>query len=315
MDKKFINKNNLKNAVERFQQIAEYKTPRQSLKKLYEYSFVGQQMLEDDQDGELQQPNGGGGQDMQNPSPDAQNQGGDMGGQPMGQMPPGGSQMPPDGMNQDAGMGGDMNGGADMGGMPPMDGGGMPNPMDGANGEMPQDAGMGDAPDMGDGADMGGMPMDDEADIETEEMEPDDEVIDVDELTQSQEATEYKIDGVDDRLSKIFAVVQKFSDQLDKQERSIMNLKQEFEKRNPTPEEKLNIRSQASYPYSELPKDYWDKKAKDNPYYNVMYDNDVSPSEEQDKFEISKDDISGLNLKDISDTLDIDQKLSDYIGF
>ena len=313
MDKKFINEHNLKNAVERFQQIAEYKTPRQSLKKLYEYSFLANnQMVEDDSDGELQQPNGGG-QDMQNPSPDAQNQGGGMDGQQMGQMPPEGAQMPQDGMNQGADMGGDMNGGADMGGMPPMDGG-MANPMDGANGEMPQD-GMGDDMNGGDMGDMGGMPMDDEAGIETEEMEPDDEVIDVDELTQSQEATEYKIDGVDDRLSKIFAVVQKFSDQLEQQEQNIMNLKQEFEKRNPTPEEKLNIRSQASYPYSELPKDYWDKKAKENPYYNVMYDNEVSPSEEQDKFEISKDDISGLNMKDISDTLDIDQKLSDYIGF
>lgn len=314
MDKKFINENNLKSAVERFRAISEYKSPRQSLKNLYEYTFLNRpSMLEDDgDDGELQQPNGGGQQMQQNGSPDAQNQGGGMDGQQMGQMPPEGSQMPPDGMNQDGGMGGDMNGGADMGGMPPMDGG-MDMPMDGANGEMPQD-GMGGDMNGDMGGDMG-MPMDDEEGIETQEMEPDDEVIDVDELTQSQEATEYKIDGVDDRLSKIFAVVQKFSDQLEKQEQNIMNLKQEFEKRNPTPEEKLNIRSQASYPYSELPKDYWDKKAKENPYYNVMYDNDVSPSEEQDEFEIRKDDISGLNMKDISDTLDIDQNLKDYIGF
>ena len=46
-----------------------------------------------------------------------------------------------------------------------------------------------------------------------------------------------------------------------------------------------------------------------------MFDNEVSPSDEQDKFEIKKGDISGLNMKNISDTLNIDQKLSDYIGF
>ena len=31
--------------------------------------------------------------------------------------------------------------------------------------------------------------------------------------------------------------------------------------------------------------------------------------------EIKKGDISGLDMKNISDTLNIDQKLSDYIGF
>ena len=94
-----------------------------------------------------------------------------------------------------------------------------------------------------------------------------------------------------------------------------IDLKTEFEKRNPTPEEKLNIRSQATYPYCETPKGYWAEKAKENPNYNVMYDNDVSTADEQDKFEIKKSDISGLNMRDISDSLDIDQNLKDYIGF
>ena len=62
-------------------------------------------------------------------------------------------------------------------------------------------------------------------------------------------------------------------------------------------------------------KDYWDKKTQENPHYNVMYDNEVSPSEEQKKFEITKNDISGLNMKSISDTLDIDQSLNKYLGF
>jgi hypothetical protein len=140
-------------------------------------------------------------------------------------------------------------------------------------------------------------------------------VIDVDDLTQSQEATEYKIDGVDDRLSKIFAVVKDFSDKLDKQEQSIMNLKDEFEKRNPTQTEKFNIRSQAGGPFNQSVSDYWDNFSQSNPNYEIMRDNDVSPSDEQEQFNITKNDISGLNMKNISDTLDINQDLKDYIGF
>lgn len=296
MDKNFIKNNQLDEAVERFRQIAEYKSPKQSLHKLYErkhrldeYTFITAPQVNEDgeeNDGELQNPenmNGGGQMNNQqggNIAPDASNQMGDMNGQNNGQMPTDGSQMPQNDVQQ----GNDMNGNMQM---------------NGTEGDMP---------------DFSEPEVEDDG-IETQEMESGDEVIDVDDLTQSQEATEYKIDGVDDRLSKIYAVVRKFSDQLEKNEESIMALKDEFEKRNPTEEEKLNIRSQSSYPYSETPKDYWNKKTQENPHYNVMYNNEVSPSEEQKKFEITKDDISGLNMKSISDTLDIDQSLNKYLGF
>ena len=292
MDKNFIKNTQLDEAVKRFQQIAEYKSPKQSLHKLYEkkyklneYTFITAPQVNEDgeeSDGELQKPDDmNGGEQMNNQqggnmAPDASNQMDDMNGQNDGEMSPDGSQMPQNDIQQ----GNDMNGAV---------------PMDGAE-------------------DLNEPEVEDDG-IETQEMESGDEVIDVDELTQSQEATEYKIDGVDDRLSKIYAVVQKFSDQLERNEESIMALKDEFEKRNPTEEEKLNLRSQSSYPYSETPKDYWDKKTQENPHYNVMYNNEVSPSEEQKKFEITKNDISGLNMKSISDTLDIDQSLNKYLGF
>ena len=292
MDKNFIKTNQLDEAVERFQQIAEYKSPKQSLHKLYEkkyklneYTFITAPQVNEDgeeSDGELQKPDDmNGGEQMNNQqggnmAPDASNQMDDMNGQNDGEMSPDSSQMPQNDIQQ----GNDMNGAV---------------PMDGAE-------------------DLNEPEVEDDG-IETQEMESGDEVIDVDELTQSQEATEYKLDGVDDRLSKIYAVVQKFSDQLERNEESIMALKDEFEKRNPTEEEKLNLRSQSSYPYSETPKDYWDKKTQENPHYNVMYNNEVSPSEEQKKFEITKNDISGLNMKSISDTLDIDQSLNKYLGF
>lgn len=309
MDKEFINENKFSADVERFKQIAEYKSPKQSKKNLYEYTFFGSPLVneegEDENNPQQGQPQGGGGMDMQGgsqPPMDGQQQ--QMGQDMNGGMPPMGGNMP-----QDNGMQppmGDMSQQPQMGGMqPPMDG--QQAPMGGDMQEPPMDDGQ--QPQMGD------MPPADDTgeDIETQEM--DDEVIDVDDLTKSQEATEYKIDGVDDRLSKIYAVVQKFSDQLEKNEKSIMALKDEFEKRNPTEQEKLNIRSQSSYPYSEMPKDYWEKKAMENPHYSIMSDNDVSPSNEQEEFEIKKGDIDGLNMKDISDTLDINQNLKNYLNF
>ena len=46
-----------------------------------------------------------------------------------------------------------------------------------------------------------------------------------------------------------------------------------------------------------------------------MYDNEVAPSEEEKKFEIKKSDIDGLNMKEIADSLDVDQNLNDYLKF
>lgn len=289
MDKEFIEKNHLSEAVKRFNDIAEYKSPKQSLKNLYEYTFItapqinedgeeentpdNQQQPTDAQAGMQQQPmDNGQGMDMQQPQADNT-------------------------MGGDTNMDSNANGGVDMG----TD---MSGAMDNQNNMGEEDPNMEDFDE-----------PQTEDDVETEEMEADDEVIDVDELTQSQEATEYKIDGVDDRLAKIYALAQKFADQLEKNEESINALKTEFEKRNPTEEERLNIRSQSSYPYSETPKGYWAEKMKENPHYNVMYDNEVAPSEEEKKFEIKKSDIDGLNMKEIADSLDIDQNLNDYLKF
>lgn len=141
-----------------------------------------------------------------------------------------------------------------------------------------------------------------------------DTVIDVDDLTQSQEATEIKIDGVDDRLTKVLTLMNKFTDALDVSNKKIDDLRQEFEKRNPSEEEKLNLRSQASYPYSETPKGYWDEKMANDPRYNVIYDNDVSTADELKKFDITQDDIDNINVKDVSDSFDMDDlKLEDFL--
>jgi hypothetical protein len=278
-----VKKYNLEEAVKRMHQINEY-------------TFYDSAIAEEEQD-----PNGG-------PNGDMSQQG--MG----GQTPPmdGGQGGDPNGMAPMPQ--GDPNGGMaqqDMGGqMPPMDGGqSEPNAM---GGEAPVDV-----PNAMEGEEM--PPMGDDGNIEDVEMDteqPGDEVIDVDELTQSQETTEFKIDNVDDKLNKVLKVISKFNDAIAANDQKIEDLKQEFAKRNPTAEETLNLRSLASYPFSERPDKYWENQQKEHPNYKVISDNDVSTADEQKEFEIRGSDIDNFNEREIMKSLGESHiKLSDFLQF
>lgn len=279
-DRKLIEEYKLSEAVKRFQQINEY-------------TFISSPPLTEDGEEDNQNADANGQQQPQ------QGQGGDANMQQP--MPNDGQQAPPtDDANAQDGGGqpqGDMSQqpqqGADQQQMP-MDNQQQP-PMD-AGAEMPQEQ----------------VPMEDDM----SQMQPDDEVIDVDDLTDAQEATDEKVDGVNTKLLRLFKVVSKYTDAIDRQNKEIEDLKAEFEKRNPTEEERLNLRSQAGYPYSEQPKDYWQKKTAENPNYNVIYDNDVPTDKEQEKFEIKRKDLDGMNYKEIADSFDkYPQELTDYINF
>lgn len=167
--------------------------------------------------------------------------------------------------------------------------------------EVPEDGNETDIPQQNDGS------------IETTPMQDGDEVIDVDDLTNSQQETEYKIDGVDDRLIKIAKVIDKLIPAIEANNSKIEDLKAEFEKRNPTEEEKINLRSQSSFPYSVKPKDYWDNKSQDG-NYNVIYDNGVDPNKEDNEYVLKQKDIDNAASDDRSTykTFDIPKQLTDY---
>lgn len=297
MDKIFVDKYNLAEDVKRFKELNEYKSPRQSLK---EFTLVTRPVM--NEEGENQQdqnmdnnvPNQGPQQD-QNVNNNTPNQNPQQAGGQMDTSQPSNNNMEQPPMNNDFQQPQD-----DMQQMPTDNGG-----MQGGEDMAPSD--MDIAPE--------GDFEDNDTEIETTEMEPDDEVIDVDDLTQSQQATEYKIDGVDDRIAKLYDVVQKFAGIVNDTNSKIDTLRDEFEKRNPTNAEKINIRSQAGTPFTQSPKAYWDNEVKSNPHYDTMFDNDVDPNKEQEEFEIRKGDVDNFNLKSISDTLNYNPKLEDYISF
>lgn len=209
-----------------------------------------------------------------------------------------------------------------QGQMPPQ----QEQPMD--NQQMPQDGGMeqgGDMGQMGDtqpdptiGADVDNQSMPDENGMMEPEMDGEmesDEVIDVDDLTQSQETTEYKLDGVDDKLNQLINIVGKFAQAIDDNEEKMEELKRELEERNPSQQERLNIRSMSGSPYTVSPQDYWSSQNARNPQYNVIADNDVAPNDEEELYTITDDDIKNFNKSEIEKSInDIPKNLKDYFS-
>lgn len=142
----------------------------------------------------------------------------------------------------------------------------------------------------------------------------DEDVIDVDDLTNAQEKMNSKVNTVgqdlgqiSDKIKELMSSLKKMEDMITKNNNEINRFKEEFILRNPTQVEKLNLRSLDSYPFNTQVKNYWDNKNKDlrRNYYGYA-DNDEPTSEE---YEITNGDINNYNDKEIEDSFNIDDDL------
>ena len=234
------------------------------------------------------------GEDMQDPNA--------MGGDPNamgGMLADGGMPQDPNAMG-----GADPMGGGDpnaMGGQDPMAGGADPNAM----GEDPMASGADqNAQDpMADsmGGDMGADPMEDPM---GEEPEDDGDTIDIDGLTKAEDKLNVKqnhigrdLSKVDNRISTLIDTINNLLTKVDSNNSEIESLKAEFEKRNPTQTEKLNLRSLDSYPFNVKPNEYWADKAKQGGY-EAYADNDEPTTKE---YVITNDDVDNPS-DDIANT-------------
>ena len=199
----------------------------------------------------------------------------------------------------DPSMGMDDSQGQMGGGMMPQDGG---DAMQGA----PQD-GMGDPmQDQGVGS---SLPPSQEEPMDTDSMGDDGEkddgdTIDINGLTKAQDKLNIKqnhvgrdLSKVDTKIKDLIDTIQSLRDKLDANNSEIESLKSEFEKRNPTQTEKLNLRSLDSYPFNVKPSDYWAEKAKQGGY-EAYGDNDEPTSKE---YVITNDDVDNPS-SDVADT-------------
>lgn len=138
---------------------------------------------------------------------------------------------------------------------------------------------------------------------ETDQPGPNDNVIDIDDLTAAQDEINAKVEGLDGKFTQLMGTIDKFLKTIEANDGKIAALKQEIEKRNPTPVEKLDLRSvNDSFPYNVKPTDYWaEKEATSN--YRVGGDDKETP----EQYELHQSDIDNTtDWKAVSDSLDDD---------
>ena len=283
---KYLKENNLLSAHEHFMKLSESYVP----------NFPEEEVDEADDQG-AQDPNAMGSDPSQDPSA----MGGDpsaMGGDPsaMGGDP---SAMGND-MAQDPSMGAD-----------PSAMGGDPSAM---GNDMAQDPSMGADPSaMGGDPSMGNDMTQDPSAMgvdpsamggDESEGQDDGDTIDIDGLTRAQDKLNVKqnhvgmdLSKVDTKIKTLIDTIQNLQDKLDANNSEIESLKSEFEKRNPTQTEKLNLRSLDSYPFNVKPNEYWEKKARQGGY-DTYSDNDEPTSKE---YVITNNDVDNPT-RDVADT-------------
>ena len=211
-------------------------------------------------------------------------------------------------------MAGGAEGGAEGGVSDPMAGGAEGGAEGGVSDPM---AGMEDQLEGGMDAEMGGDPM--AAGGADPMAGGDEEVIDVDDLTDAQEKTYDKMGDLSKKFDKLLNVIDKFEEVIAMNDEKIntleANIKAELEKRNPTAIEKLNLRSQNdSQPFNVSPTDFWKEKEATS---NYRIGDDMEDNAPQ--YKIMQGDIDEVgDWRSISQSLDsgdFKQTLNQILNF
>ena len=209
---------------------------------------------------------------------------------------------------EDDPMAGGAEGGAPAGpdaGMDPMAGG--------AEGGAPA------GPDAGMDPMAGGAPAGPDAGMDPMAAGGDEEVIDVDDLTDAQEKTYDKMGDLSKKFDKLLNVIDKFEEVIAMNDEKIdtleANIKAELEKRNPTAIEKLNLRSQNdSQPFNVSPTDFWKEKEATS---NYRIGDDMEDDAPQ--YKIMQGDIDEIgdwrSISQSLDTGDFKQTLNQILNF
>lgn len=191
-----------------------------------------------------------------------------------------------------------MDGGQDMGGgeQSPM---GDPNAMGGDPSQGQMDSTQTPEGFNPQGGDMQ-EPMEGEGVPNADTMQPDDEVVDITDLTDAQEDMSDDIKSVTSKFDKLLKNIGKLEAMLQSNDEKINSLATEFEKRNPTNVEKLGNQVTKSWPYGIRPEDYWaDKTANSN--YSTEEDNNGKGNK---VYSITNADVNDNNWNAIAKTFD-----------
>ena len=146
-----------------------------------------------------------------------------------------------------------------------------------------------------------------EVDIDVEPADDGTIELDVTELVKGSEEAKQSADQANEKIDSLLSMVSKLENQLKSMEQissKIDSLETELEKRAPTPEEKIEMRSLDSYPYSVKLTDFWSSQ---EGQYDIMDKEDEEPKEyvlTQDEIDA---DYSSADVKSSFDEEDMDE--------
>ena len=142
-----------------------------------------------------------------------------------------------------------------------------------------------------------GMEVEDE--FATEEGGDETVEVDVTDIVDKAEETRTEIEGLTSKMEELMGNFSELSDQVSGMDQvidKIDGLEKEIERRNPTPVEKLEMRSMDSFPYSVKLTDYWD----DQEGYEVGEEN------KEEDYVITKKEVDDYSASDIKQSFDYD---------
>lgn len=154
-------------------------------------------------------------------------------------------------------------------------------------------------------------PAEDEVELDIEEPAEDEVELDVTELVKGSEEAKASADSANEKIDQLMNMVGNLEGQLQSMEAisdKIESLEGELEKRAPTPEEKIEMRSLDSYPYNLKLTDFWgDQEGK----YDVL---NKDGEEEEKEYVLTKDDVeSDYNDISVKTSLEDDEYTEDEI--
>lgn len=171
-----------------------------------------------------------------------------------------------------------------------------------------EDAMNGDAP-------IGGeMPMDNmddsldsDSDISPDNDSSDEDTIDIDDLTDAQEKINHKtnkiginLGKVDNRIERLMQSLEKMEDMIDSNNAEIMSLRKEFEKRNPTQIERIDMRRRFDSPgFNESPEESLAKRLQARDNYTVTDGGDKTNDKQ---YTLTQNDIDSVGDSQVADS-------------
>ena len=126
--------------------------------------------------------------------------------------------------------------------------------------------------------------------------------MDVTDIVDKTEETKTSVDGVNTKMDELMSKLSELESQvtgMDNVINKIENLEKEIERRNPTPVERLEVRSMDSFPYSVKLTDFW----KDREGYDA--------TEKEEEYTLTQSDVDNFDEKEIKSSFDSNNKEED----